>query len=146
MRRVAFVLVLVAGCDVSTGGPTQDPSSSSNPSDPGPGGGEIDGTYLDAERGECFGGIGGGIRCAGSPCDAMLAEPECAATSGCIVAYTQDDAGALAFRRCFPIDARSTAAGTCDTLAADACVTRAECSAVYRGVSIFSSFVRCQPK
>jgi hypothetical protein len=143
MRWLTLVVVLVAGCDVGTGDPSQDPSATSNPNDPGP---EIDGTYLDAQRGACFGGVGGAIRCAGSPCDAMLGETECAATSGCIVTYTEDDAAALAFRSCFPIDARSTAAGTCDTLAADACVTRADCSAVYRGVSIFSSFVRCQPR
>jgi hypothetical protein len=147
MWRLACILVLVAGCDVGTGDPSSSSDPTANPIDGGlESGGEIDGTYLDAERGACFGGVGGAIRCAGSPCDAMLGETACAATSGCILSYTQDDAGALTFRSCFPIDARSTAAGTCEALAAADCVTRADCDSVYTGTSIFSSFVRCQTR
>jgi hypothetical protein len=135
MRWLALLLA-VAACDVSTGDPSQDPS------DPGPGGGEIDGEYLDVQRGACFGGVGGTIRCSGSPCE-TLDEATCAANAACSVTYTVDDANARTFRGCFPIDARSTAAGDCTTLGAADCATRSDCSPSYRGVSIFSSFVAC---
>lgn len=131
MHRLA--LVLVAAC--SSGSSREPPDASPEP-------GEIDGQYLDARRGACFGGVGGDIRCSGSPC-VVLDEPACIAAGTCFVAYTED-AGATTFRGCFPIDARSTAAGTCDTLAAAACVTRADCAGIYLGATQFGSFVRCE--
>ncbi len=139
-----MVLVL-AGCVATVGGSSSsDPSA--DPNEPVPVTGEADGTYLDVTVGACIGGVGGAIRCAGSPCDAMLGEAACAATTGCIVSYTQDAAGALTFRSCFPIDTRATAAGSCDALAAADCVTRADCRAVYQGTSIYGSFVRCETR
>lgn len=138
MRWLACILVVAAGC--VAGGPGGGKGSSSNPSDPGP---EIDGAYLRPALGACVGGVGGAIRCSGSPC-VVLDEASCAASTTCFVAYTDDGAGGLTFRACFPIDTRSTAAGSCASLTADACVTREDCAGVYRGTSIFSSFVRCQ--
>ena len=107
-----------------------------------PGGGEIDGTYLDVRYGRCSGGVGGAIRCAGSPCDG-LAEAACG-TATCVSAYTDDGAGTTAFRECFPVDTRSTATGDCTTLTTpEDCVTRADCSPVYVG-QVFGTFARCE--
>lgn len=127
------LLVLVVGC---VGSPPPDQNQKTQ--DPGP---EIDGTYLDLRYGRCSGGVGGEIRCAGSPCDG-LAETACG-TAACVSAYTDDGSGARQFRECFPVDTRSLATGDCTSLTtADACVTRSDCSPVYVGQP-FGTFVRC---
>jgi hypothetical protein len=128
------LVLLVVGCG---SGPPTDQTHEPD----APGGGEIDGTYLDVRYGRCSGGVGGAIRCSGSPCDG-LAETACG-TAACVSAYTDDGAGALQFRECFPVDTRSTAPGSCASLTTpDACVTRPDCSPVYVG-QVFGSFARC---
>src|SRR5439155_7403256 len=81
LRPMRWALVLlVGGCAASP------PAEQTH--DPGP---EIDGTYLDVRYGRCSGGVGGTIRCAGSPCDG-LDEAACGAAA-CVSAYTDDGAG-----------------------------------------------------
>src|SRR4051812_2698523 len=105
--RWTFVL-LVVGCGSS---PPTDQMHEPDAQDPG---GEIDGTYLDLRYGRCTGGVGGAIRCAGSPCDGL--EEAACGTAACVSAYTDDGAGAQQFRECFPVDTRSTAPGACSSL------------------------------
>lgn len=130
--RVALFFLL-AGCAVeSIGGEQADDQQ------PG-GGGEINGTYLDVDRGVCVGGTSGAVVCSGSVCD-PLEEAACRTTAGCYIAL-QDDA---AFRACLPIDARQSTLGDCASLTVRQCASREDCTSVFRGQSIFASFVGCQ--
>ena len=127
----AVVLLLLAACTVES---VEDDQATPDNQSP-----EIDGTYLDTFRGVCVGGVGGSIRCSGSPCD-PLEQATCAVTAGCYVAL-QDDG---TFRNCLPIDTRQSAAGACASLTVYQCASREDCASVFMGQSIFASFVRCQ--
>ena len=128
------LLLFVAACTVQSVQDDQAPQDDTPEIEP-----EIDGTYLDTFRGVCVGGVGGEIRCSGSPCD-PLEQASCAATAGCYVAL-QDDG---TFRHCLPIDPRQTTAGACASLTVYQCASREDCASVFMGQSIFASFVRCQ--
>lgn len=132
MRWLA--ILLLAACATESDVGRMDASDSPAP--------EIDGTYLDAEHGVCVGGIGGRARCSGSPCQ-TLGERACGRTPGCFIAYSED-AGTRTLRDCFPVDRSVSSTGACSTLSASACAGRDDCAAVYTGISIFSSFVRCE--
>lgn len=133
MRWIA-ALALTVGC-VGSGPNAQDPSDESPNPEP-----EIDGTYLDVTLGACIGGVGGEIRCSGSPCDAIEDAASCAATARCFVGLNVD----TSFRDCFPVDPRTTATSVCTDLTAAQCATREDCTAVYAGPAFYGSFVRCQ--
>lgn len=135
--RIIAAVALVSGCVWNE--PTDMPSDM-EPGDMQPGGGEIDGVYLDVRLGFCAGGVGGEIRCSGSPCDAIEDPTSCAATAACFVGLNAD----ATFRDCFPVDTRSTASGACAALDAAGCATREDCTAVYSGPAFYGSFVRCE--
>jgi hypothetical protein len=130
----AVLLLFVAGCAVESVPGDMD----QQPQDQSP---EINGTYLDVDRGVCVGGTSGAVVCSGNVCNYLEKAP-CRETAGCYVAL-QDDGS---FRACLPIDARESTLGDCASLTVRQCASREDCVSVFRGQSIFASFVRCQPE
>jgi hypothetical protein len=133
MRVPVLLVWWVVGC----AGDVPDPMSS------GMGPQESDGEYLDPLHGVCVGGVGGTTRCSGNDC-VGLAEEACGAAPRCFIAY-DETSGARAFRQCLPVSVDALARGACTTLSARVCATRQDCVGIYRGVSIYSSFVACEP-
>jgi hypothetical protein len=129
-------LLVVVGCavDVVDGAPSADPTQ------------EIDGEYLDASRGGCFGGVGGQTRCSGNPCIGY-GERQCGSATGCFLTYQDHQAtvsGRQVFRGCLPVEALAPVGGDCSALGPDLCARREDCAAIYDGVGYFSSFVGCE--
>lgn len=131
----AVLLMFVAGCAVESV-PADDQDDQQQEQSP-----EINGTYLDVDRGVCVGGVDGDVVCSGNICG-QPDEATCRTTAGCYVALQED----AAFRACLPIDARQSTAGDCASLTVRQCASREDCASVFQGQSIFASFVRCQPE